>query len=562
MFWIPYLNYFSTIFPNENSYKQVLPVYEYVNLLSYNNEKDKSNYVEKYKNNVKSNILKINNNNSIEYMIFVFKLLHINSYTKNNNFMDYNYIDYLMGFLPYLYISLCNKNYMQASIDKIQFRANFIKEIIYDIFISLISEKILTVDIFRELKNKSTEGIYLEKEIIYHLITKNIAFDKINIEKIYCFNSKIKKNIIKSEIIFIQELERAPIYDFGIIIVIDGEPIFKGYQIGINKPRYSLANLTKERIKIDILYFISKINKFLNKKITKFCFGIITTINAYSSNIKNYFKIDNNNNYIETNDFSINEDNNKEDNDNEYKNYETMKTHCNENNFEFIIFDPKDKKFYIEDEKNSGLNLINFTKYLDSNKTNNVTNYIFINEDELNIIKIPLYANEITKSDLKNIYDYINDLKDKKLNFIGKFGKEKKEKSEAKKERFEIKKEINFNNLTNDNYIIYAKDKNKNITIFFNKKYFCNQYQDIDVFYVFDASINLNKKGNNQNNNNSDNIKNNTIIDNSNLYKNVENNNNLMGNKRKRNINKEEELEEWDEWGDEMEKENDESSKK
>ena len=239
-----------------------------------------------------------------------------------------------------------------------------------------------------------------------------------------------------------------------------------------------------------------------------------------------------------------------------------MKTHCNENNFEFIIFDPKDKKFYIEDEKNSGLNLINFTKYLDSNKTNNVTNYIFINEDELNIIKIPLYANEITKSDLKNIYDYINDLKDKKLNFIGKFGKEKKEKSEAKKERFEIKKEINFNNLINDNYIIYAKDKNKNKTIFFNKKYFCNQYQDIDVFYVFDASINLNKKGNNQNNNNSDNIKNNTIIDNSNLYKNVENNNNLMGNKRKRNINKEEELEEWDEWGDEMEKENDESSKK
>ena len=422
LFSISKLNYFSTIFPNDNSYKQVLPVYEYVNTLFYEKEKDKNNFIEKYKNNTKSNILKINNN-SIEYLIFIFQLLHNSSYAKNNNFLDYNYINYLIEFLPYLYISLYNNNYFQTSIDKIQFRGNFIKEIIYDTFISLITGKILTEDIFRELKNKSTEGIYLEKEIIYHLITKNIEFDKINIEKIYCFYSKQEKNISKSEIIFIQELERAPIYDFGIITVIDGEPIFKGYQIGINKPRYSLANLSKERIKMDILYFISEINKFLNKKIKKFSFGIITTINAYSSNIKNNFNIDSN--YIEIDDFAINENNNKEDNDNEYKNYKSMKKYCNENNFEFILFDPKDKKFYIDDEK-SGLNIINFNKYLNSNETNNVTNYIFSDEDKLNIIKIPLYPNEITKLDQKNIYEYIQDIKDKKLNFFCKFDKEKK----------------------------------------------------------------------------------------------------------------------------------------
>ena len=466
--------------------------------------------------------------------------------------MDYNYNIYLISFLPYLYISLYNTNYFQFSIDKIQFRGNFIKEMVYDLFVSLISEKILTENIFRELKNKSTEGIYLEKEIIYHLVTKNIAFEKISIEKIYCFNSKIEKNITKSEIIFIQELERAPIYDFVITIDNEGEPVFKGYQIGINKPRYSLANLSKERIKMDILYFISKINKFLNKKITKFSFGIITTINAYFSNSKIDFNIDTN--YIEINDFAINEDNNKEENDNEYKNYKTMKKHCNENNFEFILFDPKDKIFYIEDEK-SDLKIITFNKYLDSNKTNNVTNYIFSNEDELNIIKIPLYPNEIKKSDQKIIYESINDIKDKKLNFIGKFGKEKKNiKSEAIKGRFEITKGINFDNLINENYIIYAKDKNNKKTIFFNKKYFCNEYQDINIFYVFDASINLNKRGNNKNANNSESIKHNinfsSIIEN----KNLENNNNFIGKKKK--------SEELDESEDDLEKEDDESSKK
>ena len=40
-------------------------------------------------------------------------------------------------------------------------------------------------------------------------------------------------------------------------------------------------------------YFISKINEALNIKITKFTFGIITTINAYKSQINKNIKNDN-----------------------------------------------------------------------------------------------------------------------------------------------------------------------------------------------------------------------------------------------------------------------------
>jgi hypothetical protein len=515
MFSICYLNNFSTIFPNDNSFNEVLPPIEYAKTLYYDNEKDKNNFIENYKNQTKADILKFNDN-SYEYLIFIFKLHHSNSYIENNNFLDYNYEIYLINHLPYLYISLYNNDFSNhPSINKIQFRGNFIKEIINNIFISLISEKLLTQEYFKELKNKSTEGIYLEKEIIYHLVTKNIGFEKINIEKIYCFNSKFEKIIEKSEIIFIQELERAPIYDFGMITIIDGEPIFKGCQIGINKPRYSLSNLSKERINIDILFFISKINKFLNKKITKFTFSIITTINAYLSNINNNSNIDNK--YSEINDFAINENNNKEDNDNDYKNYKIMKKYCNENNFEFIIFAPKEKKFYIDNENNK-LNYIDFNKYLNLNMANDVTNYLFNNEDNLNIIKIPLYPNEITKMDQKYIYDSINEIKDKQLNFIGKFAMEKKEKNEtAKEQKFEVSKPFNFENLINDKYLIYAKDKNKNKTIFFNKKYYIYDYKDIDVFYVFDTSLIIKRQDK----------------DNSNINE-IENKNKLIGKKKER----------------------------
>ena len=37
---------------------------------------------------------------------------------------------------------------------------------------------------------------------------------------------------------------------------------------------------------MDLLYFISKINNFLNEKITEFSFGIITTKYAYDSQKK------------------------------------------------------------------------------------------------------------------------------------------------------------------------------------------------------------------------------------------------------------------------------------
>jgi len=462
------------LFPNDKSYTQELTPKEYFNSLVLDNY-DK----EKYKNKIRREISEFIDNN-IEYLILLIELLHLKSFMKKKSLINYDENNYLVKFLPYLYISLYIK-LDTALINKIKFRTNFIEEIIYDQINYLLSQNIITDEIFKYIKTKPIEGIYIEKQIIYHLITKIINFEKVKIEKIYCFDSILDKKIINNNnsIIFIQKSELAPLYDFGVIIYINGKSIFKGYQIGINKPLNSLSQLYKEKIKMDLLYFISKINIFLNEKITEFSFGIITTKYAYDSQKNNS---NNNFNYdFEIDNYDdINDDKKEKENDKEYKNYNIMKTYCDDNNYEFLIFDPKGNKFYID--KDNNLENIVFHDYYDNKFKNIVTNYIFKNEENYNLTKLPIFPKEITKIDKEYIRNSINEsIKDQQLNFLGKFQKEESIK-------------IDFSNLINDNFIIYSKDRDKK-NIFFKKVYFCDDCKDSNIFYVSDTSLNKIKKG-------------------------------------------------------------------
>ena len=472
-----------SLMPNDNSSNQELPPETYFDskIKGWTDE-DK----EQYKKSIKNIINNINNGNTIDYFIFLIKLLYSESFSQNNSLTISDFNNYLEKFLPLLYISICKENF-KTSINKIKFRTNFIKEIIEFQFNFLLSKNLLTDKIFKEIKTKSTEGIYIEKKIIFYLLTKLIKLDKITIEKIYCFNSKIEQKFTNTGIIFIQKLESAPIYDFGIVNYFDGELTFKGYQIGINKPYESLIYLNKEKIAIDILYFISKVNAALNIKITKFTFGIITTINAYKSQMNK--KIKNDNEFdddigMDNHDiYDDNKDNKKEENekDNEYRNYNKMKNYCNRNNFEFILFDPKDNLFYIDNENK--LEKIDFNIYNKKEFENNVTNkFIFSNDNNNYLTKMPLNPYDITiKNDLEFIESKVNDIKEKKLNFIAKFEIEQK---------IEVINKIDFYNLANDNYLIYIKDKSNNRTIYYNKNKIVDDCKFFNMFYVFDTSLN------------------------------------------------------------------------
>ena len=484
---IIYQSNISSLFPSDNACTQELTPTEYINSLVLDNFDAKE-----YKQNIKEKISKfIDNNNIIEYLIFLIEIVHLKPLIKNKNLLYNKNNTYLIKFLPYIYVSLKIEN-NSIFINKIKFRTNFIEEIINDQINFLLSKNIITDDVFKFIRTKSTEGIYIEKEIIYYLITKIINFEKAKIEKIYCFDSNVDEKIItyiknKKNIIFIQKSESAPLYDFGVIIYINGKPIFKGYQIGINKPLSSLLQLYIEKVKIDSLYFISKINKLLDEKITEFSFGIITTKYAYDSQTKNNInKNDNNfNDELEIDNYDDrNNDKKEEEKDNEYKNYNTMKKFCNDNKYEFLIFDPINNSFFIN--KNENLENIVFHDYYDKNLMNNVTNYICRNEDNYNLTKLPIYPNEITKTDREYISNSINTIaKDKQLNLIGKFIKDEN---------------INIDfDLINDNYLIYSNFKEKKI-IYFKKKIFCDDSKDSDItysiiFYIFDTSLNKAKKG-------------------------------------------------------------------
>ena len=475
------------LFPGNLQFKQELPPKDYFNSLI---SKNKNEYEEIYKQNIKAQIYNFNDD-TIDYFIFLIKLLHNAKFPGSNNLIKYNDNNYLKKFLPYIYISINTDSFIPA-INKLQFRTPFIKDVITTQFNLLLSKKLLTDNIFSDIKTKSNEGIYIEKEIIYYLITKIISLNVVNIDKIYCFNNSFEQKFINQDLIFLQKSESAPIYDFGIVKCFNREVTFKGYQIGINKPYTSLLHLYKEKIKMDMLYFISKINMFLDQKITKFTFGIITTTYAYNcqknNNISNNDNDNNNNNEIDIENNEFQADNNKEEkkeeNDKDYKNYKTMKNYCKNNNYEFILFNPKDNGFFID--KNDTLEIINFNDYYNKQFENDITNFLLKNEGDYNLTKLLLFPQEIVKSDIEYINQSIIDLKDNQLNFVGKF----------RIKQIGNYKEINFNDLINDNYLIYAKNKkNGTKTLFFKKKYVCNDYKNFEIFYVFDTTLKKNIKG-------------------------------------------------------------------
>ena len=146
---IIYQSNISSLFPSDNACTQELTPTEYINSLVQDNYDSKE-----YKQNIKEKISKfIDNNNKIEYLIFLIEILHLKQLLKNKNLLYYNNNIYLMKFLPYIYVSLKIEN-NSISINKIKFRTNFIEEIIYDQINFLLSKNIITDDVFKFIRTK------------------------------------------------------------------------------------------------------------------------------------------------------------------------------------------------------------------------------------------------------------------------------------------------------------------------------------------------------------------------------------------------------------------------
>ena len=431
---------------NESTKEQFTPIEYYNDLLKHGGKINKYNDIETLFQENKCNL---------DFLIFITKIIQYSSYSEGKLFLDYNEMKFLNKLLLYIYIELSDIN--ECCFEKIKFRTNKLKEIFNNSFISIITYNLNYARIFSQIKTKSNEGVYIEKQIIYHLLSNIFNYKRINISQIYCFNSEIKYLEDNNEFFFFQEKENSPLYDFGIIKIFKGILILKVYQIGINKSYNELQKLNKEKIIIDLLFFINKINKILKKKVQKFSFGIITTKDAYDANNG---MINQNNNIIDNNfgniikeedDNNYDYDNNiKEENDTEYKNYNVMKKFCIKENFEFIIFSPKDSKFYIE--KGRDLEVIDFNEYYDDIFLNEVNkHYISSFDDKLDLIKEPPIPSDKIKNQINDIKSLLKqkNIIFEKINLIAKFifGQS-------------LNVDIDFGNLINDNYFLYQKSKN------------------------------------------------------------------------------------------------------
>ena len=313
-------------------------------------------------------------------------------------------------FDEFFQISCINKS-NKIIINNIEFIDITVRDFFNDQFNSILCEYINKneLNIFENIINSSIEGILLEKQIILQLIASSFI-DIIKIERIYCCcDIKEKKKINANNCIIIQKQENSPLYDFGIIILLNNIPTLKVYQVGLNKKLIELEKLDVDKINLDIEYFIKKIYINFGIKILQYSFGIITSKAGYDSNQnekKAEDKKDINN---------INEA--KEAYEKGYKNYEIMRQFCERNSYEFLIFDKNDKTFFIN--YNNNLEKIKFLEYFYKNSLIKIKN-IFEDFSE-NLIKMYYnkndfsYISEKIKSSFKETKDNLE------IKLIGKF---------------------------------------------------------------------------------------------------------------------------------------------
>ena len=283
----------------------------------------KNTIIKEYSNKIKKLFTKLDYEN---YSL----LLKMKYLITSHDFLNLDKLKDLSQFLQFIIVSKKRKNNYQ-----IYFRNNILKKKFndnYEGYVSKLSNNDNLKYIFKKI-SKSEEGINFEEQIIFDIITNDLNVSKILLQKIFSINSfpNFKYDMNKN-ILFIQTDKNSPYYDFCFLIQKEGLIILKVYQIGINKGKDDLEKLNTNFLLFDLYYFCQKLEIEKQIKINKIELGLITTYNAYEENKNKNHKTKLN-----------------------YPNFDNMKTFCENNSFEFLIFNTNTSTFY----KFNGNNLVN-----------------------------------------------------------------------------------------------------------------------------------------------------------------------------------------------------------
>ena len=281
---------------------------------------DKINYIKNYKKKIDDELKIIFFEYNIKNEVKLIKLLYYASIKQldKNEFQDIIINNDLNPFIKYLYI---NKN---NNIINIEFRNKIIHSLFidyytlyYTIFNHSLSEKCIINFLGSE------KGFNFERNIIYSILIGKSSkeYDKVDIQRIYCFG-KCENFSLDKNILFYQNISNAPKYDFALLIKNNEmEYILKSYQVSILKNINDLNELGYYLITYDLRYFCDKISRIKNIKIKSFSFGIIISYDSYKNNKE---KVD------------------------------IISDFCQNKNYEFLLYDIKEKKLYYNESKNKG----------------------------------------------------------------------------------------------------------------------------------------------------------------------------------------------------------------
>ena len=349
-----------------------------VEYLNTNNESNQKKLSDDLKNYIKELFNKKNIAIFKEFII----ILHFEEFKNECDEIDFQF---LFKYRKYLNFEIKKDDDDLLYINAVDFKNEEIKTIFKNNYKELYLYFLNNEDDMKEIFGEKN-GIFFEKQLIFDILTEkilneeNLNFKELSINTIYCMNTKKidLTNYKDNNILFNQQSKTGEIYDFAIA----KEDYFKGFQISNRKSFDDLKKLIKTVIATDFSNTKNALKEI--KEYQKFSFGIITSkavFDDYNSKKGNKEKTD----------------------------YYLMKDYCQQNNYEFLIYDLTKREFFIE---NNGV----LTSYKDfyvfnDNYKINVPN---LNEIfKLNPIKIPF--NKVKDNIFTNIENK------NKIEVVGKF---------------------------------------------------------------------------------------------------------------------------------------------